>query len=182
LDRDEREFDELVRRFCKVGTLNYNRECSAILWALSQFKDGIHRMVDPDRGLEARDVYVKRFRAIKNAIRAVPCDDPDEILPTESPFQSYLRLRPIFTGVATRLHVFDPYLDSTVYHRYLAEVPDTVPIVVVTGEANMKASGGKATRRRRELVAVSELFAAERPTTYRFLVSPALHDRHLTAR
>jgi hypothetical protein len=175
-------FRNQVEAFCVVGGLTFSTEIDEILRTLSGFS-GIFDMVrNPDNwGAKAQEAFVRRLEHTKYLIRSVPCDDPDEILPAASPFQSYHRLRPIFASVGTRLHLFDPYLDASVYHRYLAEVPDNVPIVVVTGEDNMTASGKRNTRRRREIVVVSELFAAERPTTYRLLVSSALHDRHVRA-
>jgi hypothetical protein len=126
-------------------------------------------------GANAQEYFARQLEWTKGAIRAVPCEDPDKIFPANSPFQTYLRLKAICSTAGSRVEVFDPYVDASVFHRYLAEVPASVPIVVVAGDGSMKD------RRRRELVAVSQLFAAERSTTYRFLVSAGLHDRHLRA-
>jgi hypothetical protein len=75
-----------------------------------------------------------------------------------------------------RLDLFDPYLDAEVFDRYLADTSKQVEIALVTEVANMRN-----VRRRGRIVAVSELVALERPTLYRLLEVPSIHDRHLRA-
>lgn len=169
-----------VAEFCRTATHQFATEAVEIrsraylfTRVLEMFQRG-----DTDNALQHFEQFIGE---LKSMIRGVPCEDPDTIFPANSPFQTHLRLRAICSTTGSRVDVFDPYLDASVFHLYLAEVSESVPIVVVTSEGNMATNGKKLARRRRELVAVSQLFAAERPVTYRFLVAAGLHDRHLRA-
>src|SRR5262249_20248185 len=110
------------------------------------------------------------------SIREVPCDDPGTILQSESPYSTYVRLKAVFHGAATRLDLFDPYLDAETFHRYLPDIPDGVRVTVVTSSDIMdlpsaiSPTSSKALRRDR-IVAVSELLAGQFPNRYRFCVS-----------
>jgi hypothetical protein len=122
----------------------------------------------------------EEFRRLKNEIEAalveVPADDPDVMLPPQSPFQTYLRLLATCGATSTRLQLFDPYLDAEVFDRYLPDVRNGVEITLVTEVGNLRNA-----RRRGRIIAISELVALERPTCYSFLEAPSLHDRHLRA-
>jgi hypothetical protein len=125
---------------------------------------------------EIRDVFPSLLLESEEALRDVPADDPDVILPPTSPFQTYMRLLAICGMTATRLDLFDPYLDAEVFDRYLPDVGKAVEITLVTASKNMRDA-----RRRGRIVAISELVALERPAQYRLLEAQSLHDRHLRA-
>jgi hypothetical protein len=108
------------------------------------------------------------------ALSDIPADDPDVMLPPQSPYQAYLRLLAVCGETRTRLQLFDPYLDSEVFDRYLPEVRKEVEITLVTEIANMRK-----TRRRDRIVAISELLAVERPKHYQLMEVPSIHDRLL---
>src|SRR4051794_37765031 len=72
---------------------------------------------------QAQEKFDKWLRAVQSAIRGVPSDDPGTILPSESPYSTYIRLRAICRGATTRLDLFDPYLDVQTFHRYLPDIP-----------------------------------------------------------
>jgi hypothetical protein len=119
--------------------------------------------------------------SIRAAIDAIPMSDPVTILPAATPFTTYLTLRAHCASARTRLELFDPYLDATPFHRYLSDVECGVSIAVVTSSDCLGAQGGsnRAIARRDRIVAVSELFAEERPTHYRLLAASDLHDRYM---
>jgi hypothetical protein len=112
---------------------------------------------------------------VESALREVPADDPDIMLPPQSPFQPYLRLLAICGVTTTRLHLFDHYLDAEVFDRYLPDVGKGVEITLVTDAGMMR----KYPRRRGRIIAISELVALERPAQYRLLEVPRLHDRKI---
>ena len=114
--------------------------------------------------------------SVESALIDVPTDDPDVMMPPESPFQTYLRLLGICGTAKTELELFDPYLDAEVFDRYLTDVGTGVEVVLVTEENNMRIA-----RRRDRIIAISELVVFERPDSYRLLEVPSIHDRHLRA-
>ncbi|MBL4850824.1 MAG: hypothetical protein JKY90_00870 [Gammaproteobacteria bacterium] len=112
-----------------------------------------------------------------NAIKLIPADDPDTILPGGSPFQAYLRIRALCAGAISQVEIFDPWLDAQIYHLYVCEIGKEVAITVVTSKEIMEDNKYKT--RRARIDAVSSLLAAERPDTYKFIVTSEQHDRHL---
>jgi hypothetical protein len=120
--------------------------------------------------------FRQQLDSAKAAIRAIPCDDPGTILPSDSPFQTYLRLRAVSTAASSRLDLLDPYLTADVFHRYLCDVPQSAVLTVVTSEKVMRDVA-----RRDRIVTISELVALERKDKYRFLVTGQQHDRHCRA-
>jgi hypothetical protein len=86
----------------------------------------------------------------------------------------------------TRLDLFDPYLSAETFHRYLRTIPNGVRLTIATSSDIMDLPAGTSpisskTSRRDQIVAVSELLAAEFPDRYEFRVSSQLHDRHVRA-
>ena len=74
----------------------------------------------------------------ESALRDVPADDPDVMLPPQSPFLTYLRLLAICGTTTTRLELFDPYLGAEVFDRYLPDVHPGVSVTFITEEACMR--------------------------------------------
>lgn len=134
----------------------------------------------PEIRAEASKCLKEALQQTRDRIARVPIDPPSEILQA-SPFQTYVRLRELIGSAVGRVEVFDPYLDDVVYHRYLSGVDGSVNIVVVTTSENLGVGGTtkRALARRDRIVSVSEILAAERPSSYRLLAASGFHDRHL---
>jgi hypothetical protein len=117
------------------------------------------------------------------AIRAIPADDPDVIVPPKSAFIAYRRLHAVCATAATRVHLFDPYLDAQTFLLYFPDVPDGVELKVVSDQTIMlpNPTDKKRTFQRDRIIATSEILASERPSNYYFLMVPSIHDRHLRA-
>ena len=180
--RDADLFDNKVSEFCNVGKYRFEAEYNEVRRRLYNFIDyiSILRRREADGTLaipidELRDKFQSDMNATLASLRAIPCDDPDVILPAESPFTTYLKLRGHFSVAARRIDLFDPYLSSEVFHRYLADVNELAMMQIIT---STKVMNGGDTARRDRIVAVSELLAAERGSKYRFLVTSQQHDRH----
>ena len=167
--------------FCRPGRHRFESELDAILRETKHFSDFLGMLKHPELLSEARGKFPQHLKRVQEAIRAVPCDQQDTILPANSPFKTYLKLRSICSIAASRLDLFDPYLGPEAFHRYFAWCDENVTITVVTSEKLMipAPASKNAQNRRDRIIAVSELIAAERPTKYRFLVTAKQHDRHL---
>ncbi len=179
-EQEKSDFLANVRTFCFHGKYFLSQEYDHVMKAVNRLGDSFGSLQTAPWA-DARHHFPLGLRRVQDAIRAIPCDDPDEILPGESPFRTYVRLRAICQGANNRIHIFDPYLEASTFHRYLNDLPEHIEVAVITSEKIMVPPGNDQTaiRRRDRIVAVSELFAAERPSSYCFLVTPKQHDRHL---
>ena len=166
-------FDPKLQEFCTLHGLILQHYMDAFHW-------GLHGLLNTLQSYNGHNIDHMRqeFHRYKDEIERtlvnVPADDPDVMMPPQSPFQTYIRLLAICGNTATRLELFDPYLDAEVFHRYLPGMRTGVEITLVTEVANMRNP-----RRRDRIVAISELVALERPAQYRLPEAPRIHDRHL---
>jgi hypothetical protein len=128
-----------------------------------------------------------RFEAavseIRAALRSIPADDPDVMVPPKSAFVAFRRLHAICATAAERVHLFDPYLDAQTFLLYFSDVPDRVELKAVSDQTIMLPSptDKKRTYQRDRIVAASEILASERPLNYHFLMVASIHDRHVRA-
>lgn len=138
-------------------------------------------------GQERIEQKKSRFEAavseIRAAIRSIPADDPDVMVPPKSAFVAFRGLHAICATAATRLHLFDPYLDAQTFLLYFPDVSDVVELKVVSDQTILLPSptDRKRTFQRDRIVATSEILASERPSNYHFLMVPSIHDRHVRA-
>jgi len=124
------------------------------------------------------DVLPRSISKAQAAIDAVPVPPASVILEAGSPFTAYCRLRELCEIDTTHSLVWlDPYMDSSIFHRFLSAARDTVCVSLVTCEP--KHSAGKRDKQRwEEFLDISRLYAQERTLhTYRLLLQPSLHDR-----
>lgn len=138
--------------------------------------DSIRYLSFNDKPLEA--ILPARFAVAKAAIDAVPVPATSVILEAGSPFTAYCRLRELCEADATASLVWlDPYVDASVFHRYLASARPTIPVTLVTSEPGPKART-KDKARWAGFLDVSRLYAGERgPNLYTLVNQPNLHDR-----
>jgi len=163
-------YSQEVAQFCTINQLFIH----AYFAPIDALKIAIMDLLRHGSMDRIRREFPEMSKRLEAAVLDIPADDPDVMLPPESPFQTYLRLLAICGVTTTRLQLFDPYLDAEVFDRYLPDVGKGVEITLVTDVANMRT-----VRRRDRIVAISELIALERPTTYRLLEAPSLHDRKI---
>lgn len=138
-------------------------------------------LVSSDDVLRKRQRFDEAVASALAAIRAIPADDPDVMVPPKSSFNAYRRLRALCATSAACFHLFDPYLDARVFLLYLTDVPDGVEIKIITDETIMlpRNTDRKRVFQRDQIVSMSELFATDRPRSYHFLMTHSIHDRHL---
>lgn len=183
------QFVKRAQDVCRDGTLFYEDECKQAIGAIELFghllegRDNFDKYPGGVEGL--RGDFNHYLQNAKEKIRAIPTDDPGKILPAESPFQTYLRLRAMCHSAHWRLQIFDPALDVEPFHLYLADIPDNIEVTVITSAVFMDENNSvrkwnaKDHRRRDRIVTVSELSAIEHPKSYQFRVTQKQHDRHM---
>ena len=151
----------------QIQHLNFKMALQAVMLGLVQ-----------DRKLE--DLLPESKAKAQAAIDAIPVPAPSVILEAGSPFTAYCRLRELCEVDATSSIIWlDPYLDSSLFHRYLQHVRTTAAITIVTCEPHAKAPP-RDHQRWATFLDISRLFSRERSSTiYRLIVQPSLHDRWL---
>ena len=182
--QDLERFRIEVILYCRPGKFRFETEMDVILRETRRFTDFLGSIQYPENVEHSRQQFPQQMKKVQDAIRAVPCDDPGIILPSESPYTTYLHLGAICRDATGRLQLFDPYLEANTFHRYLPTIADGVHVVIVTSSdimdlpATASPTSNKTIRRDR-IVSISELLAFQFPDGYQFRVSSELHDRHI---
>lgn len=129
-------------------------------------------------GAKLEDILPTFVLSAQAAIATVPIPQTSVILEAGSPFTAYCKLKELCEAdVSTSLVWLDPYLGSSIFHRFLTSVKKNVAITLVTEEPNPRAGVGNVARWN-EFLDISRLFALERGNAlYRLIVLPSLHDR-----
>jgi hypothetical protein len=170
------EFEILIREFKEFtqGQAGHDYAVQAIGFhiALTNVRsDMVNRL--------SLETSVRRnFAAARDAIDAVPIPSTSVIVEAGSPFTAYRKLRELCEVDATNsLTWLDPYLDASVFHRYLSDVRPAVKVTLVSAEPSAN-DGRRGQLRWEALLDASHLFAQERGNAvYRLVNQPELHDR-----
>ena len=175
-NRDVESFRQLAEAYCKVGDLFLQEEFNWIMTEAQKVANYTGALLYPESRAEVLTNLPRQLTAVRERINNVPVDLPEDIL-SLTPFRIFLKLRAIISAAQHRVELFDPYIDASVFYRYLAEVDQEVEITVVTTSKRLK--GGWSETERERLLDVSTLFACERTSLFRLLVLDELHDRHI---
>ena len=169
------KFLQNVRSFT-IGEpgLEYTTEYERVHQAMHAMKKAAWKHIDapgtfPD--------LLKQYRTIaSDAIMLIPVTPSSEIFEAHTPFSTYCALKDLCQTVSRRLIIIDPYLDVSVFSRYLRDIPDNVQVTLLTNPGRTQE---------REFSEISRVYAAERgPDKYRLIVHQGtrqekLHDRFL---
>jgi hypothetical protein len=173
---DYGQFVEQVFAFGREGRFHFDAECNAVKKIVWQFENLLEVLESGRRRGEEIHRFEDLLMVSQDAIRAIPADDPDVILPAASPFETYNRIRAVCASARRRVDLFDPYLDGDAYHRYLTAIDRGIAVNVITSRKIMQPPNDA---RRDRIVAISTIFAGERSDSYRLLISLQQHDRHM---
>lgn len=159
-----------IREFCHKAAITHS-------FLVARVDDAMGRMMEIGRYVgspHAAPTAKTFFDGARAVLRQLSCEDISTIFPTGSPFAAYCKIRTVCRAAAARVDIFDPYFDKEVFHRYLGEVGPSAKITVVTEEDRLTRDPIV----RDGIVAVSELLALERPTSYRLCAVASIHDRY----
>ena len=106
-----------------------------------------------------------------SAIAQIPLPPVDLTIKAQNPFTAYCFITHILSTVKDYLYVMDPWIDATLFYRYLYQVPKTTKIRIISSSNNW---GNKI----KEVESVEELFKVEYPN-YGRKDDPTLHDRRI---
>ncbi len=106
---------------------------------------------------------------------SIPNNLGEHIIGKHSPFSAFILLRSLFENARRRVEIIDPYLDDTVFYRYLNHVSPDVEVTLVTEMKNLKGNAEIA------FLDCSRLFAQERGPNKYTLIDAEMHDRWMLA-
>lgn len=172
---DAAKFGDAFREFCgtEPGHLYHSQQYLATL-TLNLFanKAGMEPHATFDR-------VPKLWEDLFGILSSIPVPVESSIHAAHTPFSVYCLLQQLCTTVQKRIVWLDRYFDHRVFHRFFAETPKSVEIVLVTWPRS-KFNSNKDLRRYDELLDVSRLFAQERGVSgYRLLTNEDIHARWL---
>lgn len=105
------------------------------------------------------------------AIAQIALPPVDLTIKAQNPFTAYCFVTRILSTVKDYLYVMDPWIDATLFYRYLYQVPKTAKIRIISSSKNW-------VRKIEEVESVEELFKVEYPN-YDRKDDPTLHDRRI---
>lgn len=164
-------FKEQVQNFAygEQGYL-YEIEWRRIHGEINNFSNNTLKNDFEDIVVFAQKLDLYRQTVLKEII-SIPTSSEAEVFGASSPFTAYCFLQDLCRTLKKRFVLIDPYLDDSVFYRYIRYLPDTVKVTLVT--AKYKPDVWK------QFMDVSRLYAQEHPTSYRLMTHDALHDRLL---
>ena len=132
----------------------------------------------PSKHLEIR-VFKQQFDIAMNtiseamiAIAQIASSPIDTNLRAGNSFSAYCFINSIINTSSSQLIIVDPYIDKTVFYRYLSGLSNELSITIATDSRKLKGS------KLEEFESVEELFKNEYPN-YKRKMFDDLHDRYL---
>jgi hypothetical protein len=170
------EYDKLIEAFRAFCTGQPRHNYSLEFHKLRDALLSVHSQLMNGETLER--ILPKIIASAQAAIDDVPVPPTSVVLEAGSPFTAYCRLRELCEADATLSLVWlDPYMDASIFQRYVGGVRSTVPVTLVTTEPGAHASTRDAARWN-EFLDISRLYASERGASlYTLVVQANLHDR-----
>lgn len=124
-----------------------------------------------DFGEELRQTIIEFKKDTFDIICSIPNNLEGYIAGKYSPYSAFILLRSLFETARLRVAVIDPYLDDTVFYRYLNHVSQDVEVTIATEMKNLKSGAESA------FLDCSRLFAHERGPKKYTLIDTEMHDR-----
>lgn len=153
---------------------DYEREWRHIHTALHTLDDGVRNQLDNPQALSA--LLEEKSAAIRKGILAIPSSIDALILEAHTPFSTYCVVKDLCQTATERIIWVDRYLDASLFHRYLRDVPKDVKITLLTWPGTKRSKA----RDFPEFLDVSRLYAKERGSdNYNLVVHSDIHDRWL---
>ncbi len=169
-------FNEQLEKFCKGEPHHhYLAELQQMLMAVMTLVNRSCNSKDYDLFEQAPTTHA----VVLDALCSIPMPIDSTIHDAATPFSTYCLVRDLCSTANGQILWMDRYFDQSVFARYLAEVPKSAVVTLITyPESNCK--GRKDEQRYADFMAVSKLYAAERgPTGYRLMTDDGFHDRLL---
>ena len=174
-DVEQQKLLNELNKFCKDEEgVEYRKEMHDIQTPLTTINNVVYKFIDKQPEIMGADIEIHRQRLIE-AIAAVPISVSSMVYEANSPFSTYCRIKELCETTKTEFIYVDRYIDQSIFHRYLEQIPIQANITIVTWPRNKHRN----TRNYDEFIDISRLFSIERTGKYALMVEPNFHDRWL---
>jgi len=132
----------------------------------------------PSKKLDAipfKDQFLTHIGGISEvmiAIAQIVTPSIDANIKAKNAFSAYCFISSIIAGTTSEIIIVDPYIDQSIFYRYLFRLPKEIIVKIVTDKDKLAGD------RLREFESVEYLFKSEY-TNYTRKLRDALHDRYL---
>ena len=138
--------------------------------AVGQFRHTLERNIE--FSIEVKQALDEFKKSTFDIVCSIPNDLEGQIVGKNSPYSAFIILRSLFETARLRVAVIDPYLDDTIFYRYLNHVGQNVEVTIATEMKNLKATEVA-------FLDCSRLLAQERGPGKYTLIDTEMHDRWL---
>lgn len=134
---------------------------------------------DPDDNENLNSAVTLTREKMLKIILSIPIPSSSQILDAHTPFSTYCLIKDKCSTSSQIITWVDRYFDSSLFYRYLRDIPENTFITIVTWPEE-KMRGKKEKERFKELLDVSSLYAKERGgDNYQLICNEKIHDRWL---
>lgn len=152
-------YKEIIRPASRIATLLGNQTLPSKELEIVPFKQQI-------------DTHIEGISEVMIATAQIVTPSVDANVKAGNAFSAYCFFSSVIDGTISELILVDPYIDQSVFYRYLYRLPKETKIKIVTDRDKLKGE------RLKELESVEVLFESEYPNYTREL-RDSLHDRYL---
>jgi hypothetical protein len=169
-------FTQRVEQFCKGEPHHhYLAELNKILVAIF---DLVNRSYN-EKGYDLFENAPATHGTILEALCSIPTPIDSTIHDAVTSFSTYCLVRDLCLTSDKHIFWMDRYFDQSLFARYLADVPKSAAVTLITYPES-KCKGAADKQRYADFMGGSKLYAAERgPTGYRLVTDDGFHDRLL---
>ncbi len=118
------------------------------------------------------DIHINGISEVMIAIAQIVPPTIDINIKAANPFSAYCFLSELMNNAKLNLTIIDPYIDQSIFYRYLYRLPKSIKILLVTDPKKLKEN------KLSEYQSVESLFKDEYPN-YKMKFHENLHDRYI---
>lgn len=163
-------------RFCeKYHYPTYHREVIRLLGRITNLlghQTLPSKKISSEQFKEQLDSHIEAIGEVMIALAQIIPPAIDVNLKANNPFSAYCFISDILSNVSSRLMVIDPYLDQSIFYRYLYRLNNSIQITLVSDENKLNG------QRLNAFNSVQILFETEY-LNYELKLLQNLHDRYL---
>lgn len=152
-------YKEIIRPSGRVTTLLGNQTLPSKKLDMKSFKRELNSQIEL-----ISEVMIATAQIVTPSV--------DANIKAGNSFSAYCFISSLICGTSSELIIVDPYIDQSIFYRYLCRLPKDTKIKIVTDKGKLKGD------RLKEFESVEVLFESEYPKYIRELRG-GLHDRYI---
>lgn len=152
-------YKELVRPITRIATLLGNQTLPS-------------KKVEPTTFKVQLMTHIAGISEVMIATAQIVAPSIDANVKANNAFSAYCFISSLIGAISSELIIVDPYIDQSIFYRYLYQLPKDVNIKIVTDKDKLKGD------RLKEFESIEVLFESEYPN-YKREIRTDLHDRYI---